>query len=348
MKRKIIGISILIIIIIIGVVIGSKNPKGFKNEIVISGYVGGEKIGFFEDEKVQNLLKKKYNIVVDYTKAGSYEMMDLDTSDKDFLFPSSQVALEIYKEKNANKIKKAERVFQSPIVLYSWTDIAKALESKGIAKSTKDGYYNLDMFKLLEYIKNGTKWSDIGVDLYGKMKVLCTDPNKSNSGNMYSGMVYQILIDNNYTETEALNTLKDMIKNIGFMETSSGTLFESYLTKGKGANPLVIGYENQIIEFALENPEIWNKAKRNVAILIPEPTVWSEHPVIALTDNGKLLIDALSDKEIQEVSWKNHGFRYPSFKSIDNEVVALPESLDKIIEMPSVYEMQEIMRVLSE
>lgn len=349
MRQKIIGISILVVIVIVGVIIGAGNPGGFglKNEITVSGYVGGEKIGFFEDEKVQELLKKKYNIAVDYTKAGSYEMMDFDTSGKDFLFPSSQVAIEIYKGKNADKIKRAERIFQSPIVLYSWTDIAKALEAKGIAKAVEGGYYKLDMFKLLEYIKNGTKWSDLGVDIYGNVKVLCTDPNKSNSGNMYAGMVYQILLDNGYTKADAMDTLNSMIKSIGFMETSSGTLFESYLIKGKGANPLVIGYENQIIEFALENPEIWGRAKENVAVLVPEPTVWSEHPLIALTDNGNLLIDALSDEEIQEIAWKSHGFRYPSFKSIDNEVIALPESLDKIIEMPSVQEMQEIMNVLS-
>ena len=349
MNQKIIGIVILIVVVIVGVIIGTMSPGGFnKNEVVVSGYVGGEKIGFFEDQKVQDILKKKYNIVADDIRAGSYEMMDLDTSDKDFLFPSSQVALEIYKGKNAAGIKQAERVFQSPIVLYSWTDIAKALEAKGIARSAPGGYYTVDMFKLLEYVKNGASWSELGVDLYGKVKVLCTDPNKSNSGNMYAGMVYQILTDNNYPRAEAMNTLNSMIKNIGFMETSSGTLFESYLIKGKGANPLVIGYENQIIEFALENPEVWNKAKGNVAILVPEPTVWSEHPVIALTDNGKLLIEALLDKEIQEIAWKNHGFRYPSFQSIENEVIALPESLDKIIEMPSVQEMQEIMSMLSQ
>jgi ABC-type Fe3+ transport system substrate-binding protein len=348
MKQRVIGISILILVVIIGVVIGTMNSKGSKQEIVVSGYIGGEKEGFFQDEKVQSILKKKYNLVVDYTRAGSYEMMDMDTSSKDFLFPSSQVALEIYKGKNAAKIKQAERVFQSPIVLYSWTDIAKALEAQGIAKSAAGGYYTVDMLKLLEYVKDGKSWSDLGVDLYGKIKVLCTDPNKSNSGNMYAGLVYQILANNDYPKAEAMNTLNTMIKNIGFMETSSGTLFESYLIKGKGANPLVIGYENQIIEFALANPDIWNRAKGNVTILVPEPTVWSEHPVIALTDHGKLLIQALADKEIQEIAWKNHGFRYPSFQSNDNEVIPLPESLDKITEMPSVQEMQEIMNMLSQ
>ena len=347
MKQKLIGIVILVLIVAVGILIGTGKFGVFQEETVISGYVGGEKIGFFEDEKVQNLLRSKYHIAVDDIKAGSYEMMDFDTSDKDFLFPSSQVALEIYKGKNAGRIKKAERIFQSPIVLYSWTDIAKALEAKGIAKSAPGGWYTLDMFRLLELIEKDTEWSDIGVDLYGKIKVLCTDPNKSNSGNMYAGMVYQILVDNQYTKAEAMNTLNGMIKSIGFMETSSGTLFESYLIKGKGANPLVIGYENQIIEFALENPDIWEKAKDNVAVLIPEPTVWSEHPLIALTDNGERLIDALLDPEIQEIAWKRHGFRYPSFQSIENEVIALPESLDQIIEMPSVQEMQEIMDNLS-
>ncbi|HSH25667.1 MAG TPA: hypothetical protein VLA13_09045 [Massilibacterium sp.] len=60
-----------------------------------------------------------------------------------------------------------------------------------------------------------------------------------------------------------------------------------------GAKPLVIGYENQLIEVVEENKD-----------------VWSSHPFIALTDGGKKVMKAVEGKEIQKVSWaQNRPFR---------------------------------------
>ena len=70
------------------------------------------------------------------------------------------------------------------------------------------------------------------------------------------------------------------------MEHSSGDLFEQYLKTGMGAKPMIAGYENQMIEFAIENPNDWNMVKEQVAVLYPEPTVWSSHPLIALNEKG--------------------------------------------------------------
>ena len=62
----------------------------------ISGYVGGEKIGLLEDEEVQDLIQRKYHLKIDYSRAGSIEMVTADHTGMDFLFPSSQTALELY------------------------------------------------------------------------------------------------------------------------------------------------------------------------------------------------------------------------------------------------------------
>ncbi len=38
------------------------------------------------------------------------------------------------------------------------------------------------------------------------------------------------------------------------MESSSSDLFDQFLKTGMGAKPLIAGYENQLLEFAVEKP----------------------------------------------------------------------------------------------
>ena len=58
---------------------------------------GGEKIGLLEDEAVQDVLERDYGLTLDYAKAGSLDMVTADHEGRDFLFPSSQTALEYYR-----------------------------------------------------------------------------------------------------------------------------------------------------------------------------------------------------------------------------------------------------------
>ncbi|MFQ9798903.1 MAG: hypothetical protein ACLR23_08115 [Clostridia bacterium] len=50
-------------------------------------------------------------------------------------------------------------------------------------------YYVTDMPKLLEYINEGKKWSDIGLDsIYGNINIASTDPVTSSPGATYYGL----------------------------------------------------------------------------------------------------------------------------------------------------------------
>ena len=109
----------------------------------------------------------------------------------------------------------------------------------------------------------------------------------------------EIVVDSNSVDT-ILPNLKDFFGKIGYMEHSSGDLFEQYLKTGMGAKPMIAGYENQMIEFAIENPNDWNMVKEQVAVLYPEPTVWSSHPLIALNEKGAKLIEACKMKRYKK------------------------------------------------
>ena len=51
-----------------------------------------------EDEEVQDILERDHHVVLDYAKAGSLDMVTADHTGRDFLFPSSQNALEYYQQ----------------------------------------------------------------------------------------------------------------------------------------------------------------------------------------------------------------------------------------------------------
>lgn len=306
MKSKIVGGIILLLVIIVIIAFQFVNVNK-PEEITVSGYLGGEKEGLMQDEEVKKILKDKYGITVEYTKAGSIEMIEQDSSDKDYLFPSSQTALELFNQTKSDKLYKSEIVFNSPIVIYTWKPIAEALINNRIVEEKDNSYYIADTSALIKLVTDKKKWSDIGVnDLYGYVTIQSTDPNKSNSGNMFAGLVANIMnnetVVDSSTVDKILPNLKDFFGKIGYMEHSSGDLFEQYLKTGMGAKPMIAGYENQMIEFAIENPNDWNMVKEQVAVLYPEPTVWSSHPLIALNEKGAKLIEAMQDEEIQKIA----------------------------------------------
>ena len=96
MKTKLIGLGILAAVIIAAAAYVFISNSQTVTEI--NGYVGGEKIGLLEDEEVQDILRDRYRLVIDYAKAGSIDMVTDDAEGRDFLFPSNQTALELYKQ----------------------------------------------------------------------------------------------------------------------------------------------------------------------------------------------------------------------------------------------------------
>ena len=51
-------------------------------------------------------------------------------------------------------------------------------------------------------------------------------------------------------------------------------------------------------------------------MLYPTPTVWSAHVMIALDENGQILLNAMQDEEVQDLAWKKHGFRTGNYGDI--------------------------------
>lgn len=360
MNRKLLGVLILVLVVLGGVLYQAVFRGGAKNAAdvfgrtaeTVSGYIGSEKSNLLDNPEAAAVLRSVGGLKTGYLKAGSIEMISMDHTGMDFLWPSSQVALELYKLRGGPG--KSTILLNSPIVFYSWDIVVDALETNKIVEKRGDAFYVVDLPELIDLVLKGTPWSQIGLDrLYGKMNVISTDPNKSNSGSQFAGLLANILAGDVVTNA-TLPTVQPQVtaffEKLGLMEHSTGILFERYITQGVGSYPIIVGYENQIMEFALQNPAVWTKLKDRLRILYPLPTVWSSHPMIALTEKGSRLIDAISDPRFQTLAWESHGFR-SGIPGVENdpaifEIAGLPESIDQVMPMPAPEIMEKILAAI--
>lgn len=353
MKKQKLGLFLLIgVIIIAGIYqffMKNKMP-----EVKINGLLGGEKIGLFENDAFKKIAKDKSGLTLDYRKAGSYDMVREDSSKYDYLFPSSQLALDLYK-KNGGSYKRQEIVFNTPIVLYSRKPIVEALEMEKIVTKEEETYY-VDMTKLAKLIVEGKSWKDLNLpQLYGNVLVDTTDPNKSNSGNMFLGLLANSLNNGQMVTkqnvADLLPSVRKIYQQIGHMQSSSADMFSQFLKQGMGAFPIIAGYESQILEFSKIQPDVYDKVKDEIVILYPSPTVWSSHVYISLTENGDLGLDMLLDKETQEIAWKYHGYRtIVSGTGDTNEfkVAGIPKQITRVAPMPDIDAMLKLMDSIRE
>lgn len=350
MRGLFIGLGLFILAAVIGIAFWYKGNS--KPALTIKGIVGSEKSNFLENPRVKAILKDKYGLTIDYTREGSIEMVtDSVKPDIDFLWPSSQVALEIFKNNQPSHLVQSELVFNSPIVIYSWDIVVKALAAQGILKTQDSVTYITDMDKLIHWELSGKSWPDIGLpELYGKINITTTDPAKSNSGNLYAGLMANLLTPDGVNVPDSIDRILPDLERLfirqGYMQNSSGFLFEQFLQTGVGQYPLIAGYENQIVEFSLQHPDFWPKVRDKIRILYPVPTVWSEHPVLILDKKALPLLDALKDPEIQRIAWEQHGFR-TGLIGVQNDpgvikVSGLARNVTKTMPMPRAVIMEKI------
>ena len=350
-KKKIIGISIFIFLILLIIGINTfTNNKGFANLKTVYVATGGGKEDFLADEEVLKILKKKYklNVIFDTWSNGktitkpliresvnigndsiikriqNNEDISINTSGVskyDALFTSDQRFYDYYKLAPNKDNNEADRytviagslTLNTPIVIYSWKEVVNAFINEGIVTLEDNVYYITNMNKLIDYILNNKKWSDIGLNkLYGNINIASTDPVSSSPGATYYGLLLSILSGGQIEDAtleDNLTRLKQFYQKSGYMNNTPADLFERYLKTGMGGEPIIVDYEKSIIDFANSNPTGFNQVKDDIVILYPKPTIWNSHCFMAFTENGKKLYEAFMDKEIEQIAWEKYGFR---------------------------------------
>lgn len=331
-NKQIVGIGIFVLLVLVIISIKFYSDKKAENGVsakdlkTVTVATGGGKEDFIADEDVNKILREKYglNVVYDSWSNGKLVLNPLvrENGDKyDLMFCSDQRFYDYYKLAPNKEKKEADRytvldgglTLNTPIVIYSWAEVVDAFIKDGIVTEKEGTYYITDMNKLLTYILEGKKWSDIGLNmLYGSINIASTDPVTSSPGATYYGLLLSIMCGGNVTDTsmqENLPKLKEFYEKSGYMNNTPTDLFEKYLKTGLGGEPMIVDYEKSIVEFANENPDGFNQVKDNIRILYPEPTIWNSHCVATFTEAGNEYYKAIQDKEISQIAWEKYGFR---------------------------------------
>ena len=175
---------------------------------------------------------------------------------------------------------------------------------------------------------------------------------------MFAGLAADLLSGDVVTSAslaEVREPVATIFRRMGYKPTSSGKMFEDYLAGGPGAQPLVVGYENQLVEWVLEDEERWRRvvaaAPAKPVVLYPRPTVLSAHPLIAIDPAAGALIDALLQPEVQEIAWTDHGFRGPLATLGGNENPLFAEhvlkQVDAVVPMPDATTMLALIETIA-
>lgn len=357
MNKTILGLVILGVVAAVAVGVSQLDISSLTRRVEtrapvsLSIYYGGEKSALLRNEKVQRILEDRYKIDLNATKAGSVEMATtLPVAGRDCLWPSNMVAVELARD-SGRTVLGDETIFNSPIVFYAWAEVAEALKGAGVVRERGDGFLAADVQALGQLIVEGKRWKeDLGLNIYGPFKVFSTHPAKSNSGNIWSGLLATVF---NGGDTPTEEDLPQILPRItayfdamGYMEASSGDIFENFLKQGMGARPIIVGYENQMVEFLTANAAAADQINARIRVIYPEPTIFASHPLISLTSSCKRLGEALIDPDIQAIAWADHGFR-TGLIGVENDpadikVTQLPETVQLVVPMPSAKVMSAI------
>ncbi len=320
---------------------------------LIYGAVGGGKENFLADPVFNQILSDKYDLRVQndpwsngkLVASSLYINVEGVQRPYDFAFFSDARFYDYYQlSASGDEAPRLPRVknaiaLNTPIVIYSWDKVADALMRENIVTQRDGVYYITDMGKLLDYITEGKDWSEIGLpEIYGKISITSTDPITSSPGATYYGLLAAIMAHGNVNANnleEVLPELKQYYKLSGFMLNAPADLFELYLRTGMGGQPMIVDYEKSIIDFANNNPEGYASLRSRIRILYPVPTVWNSHCVTAFTQDGSQYIDALNEKEVQQLAFEKYGFRtglYGGQYDVGGIAVSgIPQSIDTVV-----------------
>ncbi len=325
------------------------------------GFIGGEKQAFIEDPDMVKALGS-WGLTLDARVAGSVEMVReaaLLSQKPQFLWPSSSIMVDLARQ-NGVAIRKDQVVLNSPMVIYSWAPVAEGLTKAGLVTQAADGTNHLDLKALLDAVSSGQQWSALGVpQLFGRVRVVSTDPNRSNSGFMFAGLALSLLAGDVATMDDLArygDQLESVFRSMGLKSSSSGKLFDQYLAGGVGAEPMVVGYENQLVEWILADPARWARVSGNAGskpvVLYPRPTAYSAHPLITIDAAADRLLEALMSEPLQQLAWTKHGFRGP-LGAIAGETSGpiaglLPAEIDAVLPIPAADVMLALIQKLAD
>jgi Bacterial extracellular solute-binding protein len=345
----------------------SDNPQDYSaggllspvQAVELNGFIALDVEPYFKDPRVIQALAN-HKIKVTATRVGSRDMAAkvVPGAMPDFFFPSGVVA--------ANQIGDAAKTakvstavyspFYTPMVIASWTPVAKVLAANGIAQEMSPKVWNVDFAKLTQLMLDKKRWKDLKESqLYpvGKsVLVSTTDVRKSNSAAMYLALTsYAInggdIVTDKATAQKVAQRSAELFKRQGYQENYVNGNFDDYASIGMGKTPMAFIYENQLVSYALQKKGIG----ADMVLLYPQPTIFNKVVFVSTSERAKALGELLAnDAELQRIA-VDYGFRIGDSAYFAQTVkptgLAIEERITQVIDPPSFDTMAEMIEVIA-
>jgi hypothetical protein len=341
-------IVLVLVLVVIGAVaghlLGRGGGAGAGGVKQLTAIVGSEKLPYFADPDVKAALAR-HGWAVRADAAGSRQM-PTRTAGYDFAFPSSKAAAEEVRRHSAPKGDNVA-VFSSPLAVATFQPIVDLLNSAHLAERDSARVWRLDLKALVDANRRNLKWTDIPGNttrpVAQNVLVATTRPADSNSAAMFAALVNQVTGGD-------LGAVAKLFTDQGAVDTTSEEPFESYLGRGTNFAPMVLIYEAQFVDHAV------NQGLSNgQTVLYPTPTLMCEHTIVPLSDAGATVAKLLaSDPDLQRLAAK-HGFRTadstltaPVFAKVRPGDAALPDSIAGAVPEPDYDAQHDLLARLEE
>jgi hypothetical protein len=333
----------------------------------ITGLIALDVEPYFADARVQKILAEK-RLSVQTTRVGSRDMAGklaaaaAAKAPPDFLFPSGVVAANQITDaaRKANINTSQSSPFFTPMVIASWTPIAKILVANGVAKATGDRTYGVDMTKLTTLMLAKKRWKDLqgagAYDVTRSVLVSTTDVRRSNSAAMYLALTSQAIHGDIVTDHAAAQAVSakvaELFKRQGYQENYVNGNFDDYVSIGIGKTPMAFLYENQMVQFALNKKGgAQDASSKDMVLMYPQPTIVNKVVFVAVTDRARKLAELLgSNAELQRIGVE-YGFRIADsgvfMKAVQPTGLAVEERLTQVVDPPSFEIMLEMIDAVS-
>ncbi|MEM7188575.1 MAG: hypothetical protein AAF439_03105 [Pseudomonadota bacterium] len=349
MKKTILGLTLIAAVPAVAVaatMIGWGNVlqtlPGGREPVNVTILYAEEKKALLKNPAIREIIEGRYRITLKAIEADSTEMAtSLDTTGKDCIWSSTLAAVEL--AGSSGQSARDQAIYGSPLVFYTWAEVADALFVQGAV--TKDGaQYVADVAAILNMVAEGKQWqADLGVDIDGPFQVFSAHPATSTAGIIWAGLLATVLNAGEAPTSSDLTVLLPKVRAyfdaMGRMEPSSGDDFESFLMQGMDARPIMVGFENAVIEFLTQHPRYADLIRDQIRVIYPEPTIFSSHPLIALHPRCERFSEALQDPDIQTIARTENGFRIGPAGHETKPAAApfadLPENMGLAMPLPS-------------
>ncbi len=283
----------------------------------ISGVIALDVEPYFADPRVQKRLAE-LGFRLKTTRIGSRDMAARVVKDQtpEFLYPSGVVAGNqiVDAAKKAGVTATMVSPIYTPMVIASWTPIAKILAANGMATQNKEGGWTVDFAKLTQTMLDKKRWKELkdaqAYDVGKSVLVSTTDVRKSNSAAMYLALTAYVVNGNEMVTDQAAaqkaaSTVLGLFKRQGYQENYVNGNFDDYASIGIGKTPMAFIYENQMVGYALSKRGLGD----GMVLLYPQPTVFNKVVFVATTDRARKLGELLAtDTALQRLA-VDFGFR---------------------------------------